>query len=557
MTTFLLVSIGLQLSGPWIVRAFIDGITVGVQTQVLIRLALWLISVTVIGQIVKVLATYWSERVAWTASNALRIDMVAHLLNQDAHFHKEHTPGEMIERIDGDISALATFFSTFVVQLVGSLLLLGGAILSLFLVHRLVGLAFAAFSLVAITILMRVRKIATPFVQETRERSALFYGYVGEAITAAEDIRTSGAVPYAMHRFSDHLRHWKPWYVLAETRGAVVWAVAVLAFAMSEALAYGLGGGLFRYGAIPLSAVYMTVQYAALLAHPIEMIRTQLQSLQRADASIARILQIFSVTPTIVDGTTPLPPGPLSVALQSVCFQYPDEAGAQENVLDNLTLQLAPGRRLGLLGQTGSGKTTIARLLFRLYDPTEGEVQLGGVNLRNAQRKEIRSRVGLVTQEVQLFEATLRDNITFFDPTISDQRLLSVLETLGLIPWLERLAQGLDTSISAGTLSAGEAQLLAFARVFLYDPGLIILDEASSRLDPATEVMIDHAVQRLLAGRTAIIIAHRLATVEQVDDILILQGGQVLEHGSREGLAATPTSRFAELRRMGYGEVLS
>jgi ABC-type multidrug transport system fused ATPase/permease subunit len=206
---------------------------------------------------------------------------------------------------------------------------------------------------------------------------------------------------------------------------------------------------------------------------------------------------------------------------------------------------------LGLLGRTGSGKSTLARLLFRLYDPQAGEVRLGGVELREARLAGLRARVGLVTQDVQLFAASLRDNLTFFDAHVSDARLLEVLEALGLMPWLARLPQGLHTPISGASLSAGEAQLVALARVFLKNPGLVILDEASSRLDPATEALLEQALTRLLEGRSAIIVAHRLATVERADEVLILEHGCVLEYGPRAALAADSGSHFARLRRVG------
>lgn len=167
-----------------------------------------------------------------------------------------------------------------------------------------------------------------------------------------------------------------------------------------------------------------------------------------------------------------------------------------------------------------------------------------------------RARIGLVTQEVQLVEATLRDNLTFFDPTVSDEQLRHVLEQLGLDKWLARLPAGLDTPIASSTLSAGEAQLVAFARLFLKDPGLVILDEASSRLDPATEALLEEALHRLLAGRTAIIIAHQLATVERVDDILILADGAVQEFGERATLAANPESVYTKLKQTGIEKVI-
>jgi len=226
-------------------------------------------------------------------------------------------------------------------------------------------------------------------------------------------------------------------------------------------------------------------------------------------------------------------------------------------VLHNLSFRLQAGRVLGLLGRTGSGKTTIARLLFRWYDPQEGEIRLGDVDLRRARIDALRARIGLVTQDVQLFQASLRDNLTFFDPAVSDEKLVATLEALGLTGWLARLPQGLDSPISGEALSAGEAQLVALARVFLKNPDLVILDEASSRLDPATEALLGQVLDRLLQGRSAVIIAHRLQTVDRADDILILEQGQAIEHGPLRQLAADPDSHFARLLRTGIEEVLA
>ena len=186
-------------------------------------------------------------------------------------------------------------------------------------------------------------------------------------------------------------------------------------------------------------------------------------------------------------------------------------------------------------------------------DAESGTVLLDGADVRDMGLAALRRRVGLVTQDVQLFQATVRENVTFFDPSVPDSRILDVIARLGLNEWLDRLTDGLDTRLEAGGggLSAGEAQLLAFVRVFLSDPGLVILDEPSSRLDPATERLLDHGMRALLEGRTGIIIAHRLATVRRADMILTLGDGRVLEYGARETLARTPGSRFAALLRAG------
>ncbi|HEX5571062.1 MAG TPA: ABC transporter ATP-binding protein, partial [Ktedonobacterales bacterium] len=298
---------------------------------------------------------------------------------------------------------------------------------------------------------------------------------------------------------------------------------------------------------------------------PIEQISQQMQQFQKAASSLIRVRELLGLQSSIVDGQQRLPTSEtdggaagetdgvrrgLSVSFDHVTFTYPT---GEQPTLRDVAFTLEPGQVMGLVGRTGSGKTTISRLLFRLYDVGEGAVRLDGVDVRDLPLATLRRNVGLVTQDVQLFQASVRDNVTFFDDTIPDARISEVFERLGMSEWLARLPDGLDTRLEAsgGGLSAGEAQLLAFVRVFLRDPGLVILDEPSSRLDLATERMIEQGMRALLAGRTGIIIAHRLATVRRADVILTLGGGRVLELGAREALERQPDSHFAALLRVG------
>jgi ATP-binding cassette, subfamily B, bacterial len=194
-----------------------------------------------------------------------------------------------------------------------------------------------------------------------------------------------------------------------------------------------------------------------------------------------------------------------------------------------------------------------------LYDPKSGCIQINGEDIRNASLETLRRNIAIVTQDVQLFRASVRDNLTFFDRSISDAQILDTLEELELSEWYRSLPKGLDTELDTGSrsLSAGEAQLLAFTRVFLRNPGLVILDEASSRLDPATEQRLERAIDKLLQNRTAIIIAHRLGTVQRADEIMILDGGIVSEYGDRKQLATDTNSRFYQLLQTGLEEVLA
>ncbi|HZJ47735.1 MAG TPA: ABC transporter ATP-binding protein, partial [Acidimicrobiia bacterium] len=354
---------------------------------------------------------------------------------------------------------------------------------------------------------------------------------------------------------------WLPVSVRGFMGWAHLWSTNIVLFSALTALVYWLGSRFFGSEVLSIGSVYLVFSYSELMRQPMDRIRTQMQDLQKASAGLTRVEALFALESRLPqDGTLLLPPGALSVTFDDVSFSYHDgDDGSGEIVLQDLDIAFEAGRVIGVLGRTGSGKTTLARLLTRLYDPVEGRVLLGDLPLRDADVGELRRRVGMVTQDVQLFRASVRDNLTFFDTEVDDRRIHAVLDELGLSDWVSALPQGLDTTLEAGGggLSAGEAQLLAFTRIFLRDPGLVILDEASSRLDPATESLIERAVDRLMAGRTGIVIAHRLATVTRADDILILEGGKIVEFGNREALAANPDSRFSFFLRVGMEEVLA
>jgi len=561
LAVVLLAAIGLQLVGPQLLRSFIDSAIGGAALDTLVTIALAFVGVAVVTYLLGAWAVYVGEDLGWTATNALRADLALHLLQLDLTFHKTRTPGELIERVDGDVTALAAFFSRFVVNVLGNLALLVGILVLVAREDLRAGLALTAFAIVAVLVMAGpLRNIAVKQWQRVREVSAQMYGFISERLAGTEDIRSSGAETHVMHGLAAHHRAWLASRRRAIYAGTVLWSTTILLFATGQAVSFGVGAYLWSLGAITLGTVYLFFHYTDMLRRPIDQLRHELEEMQRAVASVARVTELLRTKSRLPEGRgTPIPSGPLAVELDDVSFSYEAPAnGDDELVLRDITVRLAPGEVLGVLGRTGSGKTTLARLLLRFYDPTGGTIRLGGVDLRDAKLDDVRGRATLVSQDVQLFHARVRENVTFFDPTIDDARVTAVLERIGLGRWLRASGGdgGLDAEMLAGGLSAGEAQLLAFARVFLRDPGLVILDEASSRLDPATERHIERAIDALLADRTGVVIAHRLATVQRCDRIVILEDGRIVEQGPRAALAQDPSSRFSELLRTGLEQVL-
>lgn len=576
LSLFLFSSIGLQLLNPQIMRGFIDAARSEISLEQVLRAGFLFLAIAVAQQVLAIAARYVSERLAWAATNALREDLALHCLRLDMSFHNKRTPGEMIERVDGDVGHLANFFSQFIVRIVGNLLLLVGVLAVLFNEDWRLGAALAVYAVLTVFSLAMMRNTAVPAWDEAREASAGLFGFLEEHLSGTEDIRANGGQAHSMNLLYDHAGRRLRTERRAGLRNVRLWGTTGGLHVLGHII--GLGGGYLLYtsGQMTVGTVLMVLWYTDILFRPLEQITRELEDFQRASASIGRVDHLRQTPGTIdlapeadVVGTDDHGSDegtrvereqieaavPLGVHFDDVTFGYDPE----DPVLKGVSLNIAPNRVVGLLGRTGSGKTTISRLLFRLYDVQEGAICIGGKDVRHVRPHDLRQRVGIVTQNVQLFRGTVRENLTFFDETVPDDHIQAVIHKMGLTDWFATLPEGLDTMLKSGGggLSAGEAQLLVFTRVFLKDPGLVILDEASSRLDPATEARIEAAVEHLMEHRTGIIIAHRLATVQRADEIIILEDGGIAEHGERAALAADPTSRFSGLLQTGLTEVLS
>jgi ATP-binding cassette, subfamily B, bacterial len=547
LLSVLLVTVTLlQVVNPQIVRFYIDRAVARGSTSVLIWMAVAYIIIAIVVQVTQIWATYVGENFAWDITNSVRTDLTKHCVHLDYQFHQAHSPGELIERVDGDVTTLATFLSTAFLVIASNMLLVPAVFIAMFITEWRIGFVLLLYAICALGALMLLRKFSFAAWNRVRSTSAALFGFIGERITSAEDIRTSNAEAYVLGRLDvlgDQMRHNQ---VSAKVRSGYIFVTMHGLYLFGYGGALALGAILYATHEVSLGTVFLVSAYANFIYLPLNQVQQQTQQVQLAMAGMRRISELFAVSPTITDGPgITLPAGPLAVELRDVSHRY----GADGPwAVRDVSFALAPGEVLGVMGRTGSGKTTLAKLLARMYDPTAGTVLLAGRPLTDARVADLRGRVGVVTQDVQIFRGSVRDNVSLFDDRIEPERVIRVIEDLGLGDWLARLPDGIDTMLDSGqgSMSAGEAQLLAICRVCLRDPGLIVLDEVSSRLDIETERLLQEALSRLLAQRTGFVIGHRVSTMNRADRIMILEQGQVVEIGERTALLRDEQSRFSQ-----------
>jgi ABC-type multidrug transport system fused ATPase/permease subunit len=541
---------GLILTGPLIVRAIVNKATDGATQGELSRLAVLFLIVAVATQLINMAVAWMATITAWHTTNGIRIRLARHVLGLSHAFHRQHTPGELIQRVDGDVTSVSDFMGRVIPRAAGALFTVVGMIGVLVVVDWRLALGTLAYVTIAVAVVVSQRHRAVGESSDEMGSYARLYGGIEERLTAAEDLRSNGAGAHAMWRFVEDsadamgsavrrekafLRMW--WGVDGSVEAGSIVSLIVSALLVSR-------------GIISIGDAFLLFQYVLLIARPLEDMVDQLETVQKANGAMVRVIDLLAVEPDIRDeGTTVPPNGPLSIEFRDVGFDYGDD----QPVLQAINVSFTAGRSIGLVGRTGSGKTTISRLVLRLVEATSGSVVLGGVPIEQIPIGELRRRVALIPQEVELLSGSIRDNVTLFDETPTDDAVTSALRNAGL----GALADGgIHRQLGAGGagLSAGEAQLLALARVWLRDPDIVVLDEATARVDPDTEIKLEDAVARLTQGRTTLIIAHRLSTLRHVDEIVVLDHGRIVEHGDRADLADDLESRYRHLLDLAHDD---
>lgn len=523
---------GISLANPYILSQFIDSSLASGASRKLIKIALLFIGLSIAGQLITILSTFLSQQLAWKTTNRLREDLMDHCLSLDPSFHNSKTPGEMIERIDGDVSFLSNFFSNMFVVLISNTLLLLGILVALYSVNLWVGICFTLFSLFVFFVFRKTSGISTKNWIKSRESSANMFSYIEEKLYGVEAIKTNNVTKYVVGILEKlmlvKMKRDRAAFMISTS----IWGTTVVLFSLGTAISLGMGLFFFLKGMMSVGTVFLIYNYAQMIRNPIEQMSNQFQDLQRASSCIYRIKEILGQQSVVTDGSKMLDgEEQFSVEFEDVVYEY--EPG--KPVLKSLSFKIPSGQSLAIIGRTGSGKSTIIKLIFRFIEQCSGVIRINGEDIRSYNIGNLRSKIAIITQEVQLFHGTLRDNITFFNESVSDSEIKEAFQELGLWEWYCSFPNGLDSQLKSDemSLSEGEAQLIAMVRIMLKNPRLMIMDEATANLDPLTENLMVAALNKLGNNRSVIIIAHRLQTLRFVDHILVLDNGEIVEQGLR------------------------
>ena len=532
------VTVSCTLAGPVLVRHGIDS---GIKSKDLTALN-W----AVVAYVCVVAVNYVASRMQYVQLNAagegflqiMRRTVFSHIQRQSMSFFDREKAGVLVSRMTADVESMSELVQFGLMQFLSSFLLL---------VFALVLLLTMSWELTLITLIVfpfiiaasvKFQRDANKAYLEVREKvganlSALQEGITGVRVIQAyaredEQIRRFEESNRALFRSHLHSVRVSTWYFgLIEFSGIA-----------STAFVVGIGGWLVHRGDVSLGTVVAFVLLLAQLFDPVQQLSQLYNTLQSAAAALHKLFGILDTVPDVDEAPDAVAlPATGDLVVGNVTFRY---AGVERAALDNVSITLRAGTRLALVGPTGAGKSTLAKLMARLYDPVDGTVSFGGTDLRRASMVSLRERIVVIPQEGFLFDGSVRDNLLIARPGATNDEVLTALESLGLRERFEALPEGLDTQVRerGSRLSAGERQLVALARAALVDPAVLVLDEATSNLDPGTEMLIESALDRLMHGRSVIVVAHRLTTVRRADTIAVVNDARITETGSHDELMA-------------------
>lgn len=469
----------------------------------------------------------------------VRSELFRHLHRLTLNFYSNYSVGRLMSRLIGDVGVLLDFVTWSITGLFRSVFnLVGITVAMLLLSWQLALVAFAVMPLMFILTNYWRDRVRQAY-RATRQRLALINGYLNESISGIRVTKSFSREERNFQHFDDLNLSFFDANIQATRLSALFFPGVDFIGSLATALVVGVGGWLVLDDALTAGTLVAVVLYVERFFDPIRELAQRYNTFQATMAASERLFELLDLEPDMVDapGAVPLPQIQGEVEFKEVSFAYRQEG---RSVLKNINLRAEPGDRIALVGETGAGKSTIIRLLSRFYDVTDGAVTIDGHDVREVTSDSLRQQLGIVLQDTFLFTGTVADNIRYGRLNASDEEVLAASKAVGAHDFISRMPDGYDSEVgeNGSNLSVGQRQLVSFARALLADPRILILDEATSSVDTATERVIQRALDTLMEGRTSFVIAHRLSTIINADQIIVLDHGRIIEQGTHQELLA-------------------
>ncbi|WP_017608879.1 ABC transporter ATP-binding protein [Nocardiopsis xinjiangensis] len=560
ITLFLLVTAlgaGIVVANPLLLRAIIDEGIIPGDTSIVVWLAVAAGVLAVLEGLITLTGRWLSSRIGEGVIYLLRTQVFTHVQRMPIAFFTRTQTGSLISRLNTDVVGAQRAITSVLQSVVTNLVSLVAVLITMLALSWQVTLAaLAMIPLFIVPAKVLGRKLAV-ISRDAMDNNAQMSSLMTERfnVGGAMLVKLYGRPSEESAGFSNRAARVRELGVRQAVYGGLLFTMLSTITALATAMVYGVGGVLAVGDAFEVGTLVALTTLLARLYGPVTTLSNVHVEIMTALVSFDRVFEVLDLEPAIKESpdARPLPEGPLSVEFDGVSFRYPNAAESSvasleltpqaqssddTQVLNGVSFHAEPGRMVALVGPSGAGKTTLTHLVSRLYDPTEGTVRVGGLDLREAAGDSLRDSVGVVTQDAQLFHDTVGANLRYANPQATDEELVEALRMARLGALLDQLPDGLETMVGdrGYRLSGGEKQRLAIARLLLKAPSVVVLDEATAHLDSESEAAVQEALAEALAGRTSLVIAHRLATVREADQILVLEDGRILERGTHDEL---------------------